>query len=522
MPTGSEGVHLIERARDVWSRRKWLAAIVFASTAAASVTLVWSLPDVYRATATVLVEDSRVEASVAAELDRRLQLISQEILSRARLDAIIRRFGLYPELRARVSPEAAVNKMRRDIRTQFQAASTAGNPGGTITVAISYRGKSAATVTDVANALAGLYLEEDRRIRDRQASGTVRQLEAQLKELEKTVETQERDLATFQERHVGELPQQSEANLAALEQLHAELRATSEERMRALDRRNDLLRRLAELDEGDAAAAGAPTAGSTRLQKLKDDLADLQRRFSDRYPDVIRLKAEIAALEAPPAAADAAPAAAVPPAITSKRTAPRLRDALAEVERQIEAFKSDEARLRSGIAGYIDRLENAPRRQRALQEIARDHQTTRDLYDNLRKRYEQAQLEESAQAGNAGPRFRVLDAAVLPPGPAAPDRRLLLLFALLASLGAAAAAVRLAERLDTSFRSADDIRAFTSVPVLASIPRTVTAAENRSRRLRFLATGASVLVAIGVLIHASHRMARDNDALVSMLSRSRS
>jgi polysaccharide biosynthesis transport protein len=522
MSIGSEEVHLTERGREVWSRRKWLAAIVFASTAAAGVTLVSSLPDVYRATATVLVEDSRVEAAVAAELDRRLQLISQEILSRARLDAIIRSFGLYPELRAKVSPEAAVNKMRRDIRTQFQATSNAGSPGGTIVVAISYRGKDPATVTRVANALAGLYLEEDRKIRERQASGTVQQLGAQLQELEKTVETQERDVAAFQERHLGELPQQSEANLAALEQLHAQLRATSEERMRALDRRNDLLRRLAELDEDEAAVAGAPAAGSTRLRKLKDDLADLQRRFSDRYPDVIRLKAEIAALEAPPEAAEPASAAAVPPAASSPRAAPRLRDALAEVERQIETFESDEARTRSGIAAYIQRLENAPRRQRALQEISRDYQTTRDLYDTLRKRYEQAQLEEGTQSGSAGPRFRVLDAAVVPPGPAAPDRLLLLLFAFLASLGAAAAAVKLAERLDTSFKSADDIRAFTSVPVLASIPRTVTAAEARSRRLRFVTTGVSVLVAIGVLIHVSHRVARDNDTLVSMLSRIRS
>jgi len=522
MTTGSEEVHFTERGRAAWSRRKWLAAIVFASTAAAGVTLVLSLPDVYRATATVLVEDSRVEAPVAAELDRRLQLISQEILSRAGLDAIIRSFGLYPELRARVSPEAAVNKMRRDIRTQFQATSNAGSPGGTIIVAISYRGTNPATVTQVANTLAGRYLEEDRKIRERQASGTVLQLGAQLQELEKTVEIQERDLASFQERHMGELPQQSEANLAALEQLHAELRATSEERIRALDRRNDLLRRLAELDEDEAAASGAPTAGSTRLKKLKEDLANLQRRFSDRYPDVIRLKAEISALENPLVAAEPAPGVPVPPVAGSPRTAPRLRDALAEVERQIEAFKSDEARMRSGIAAYIERLENAPRRQRALQEVSRDYETTRDLYDTLRKRYEQAQLEEGTQSGNAGPRFRVLDAAVVPPGPAAPDRLLLLLFALLVSLGAAWAAVSVAERLDTSFKSADDIRAFTSVPVLASIPRTITAAEARSCRLRFLTTGVSVLVAIGVLIHVSHRVARDNDALVSMLSRSRS
>ncbi|PYQ01115.1 MAG: hypothetical protein DMF82_20255 [Acidobacteria bacterium] len=500
MHAGAEDAHFTELAREVWSRRKWLAVIVFTLVAAAGVTLVWSLPDLYRATATVLVEDSRVDASVVAELDRRLQMISQEILSRARLDAIIRRFGLYPELRP-ISPEAAVAQMRRDIGTRFQAWSGAGSAGGTMVIAVSYRGTNAATVTHVTNAIAGLYLEEDRKIRERQASGNVQMLGSQLQEMRQTIDAQ-----------------QSEANLAAMEQFHAELRTTSEERMRALDRRNDLLRRLSELDGADAVPA-AVSPRANRLAKLKEELADLQRRFSDRYPDVVRVKAEIAELESQPAAETAVPTVND---TASGRTAAHLKDALAEVERQIESFKADEARLRSIIAGYVQRLENAPQHQRDLQEISRDHQTTRDVYDALRKRYEQAQLEENAESGNAGPRFRILDAAMVPSFPAAPNRLLLLFFTLIAALGSAVGAAMVLERLDTSFKSADDVRAFTAVPLLASIPRMVTESDVRSRRLRFLMAAVSVLVAIGVLVGASHHMARGNEALVSLLDRGRS
>jgi polysaccharide chain length determinant protein (PEP-CTERM system associated) len=524
MHTGADGDHFTERLREVWSRRKWLAASVFACAAAAGVTLAMTLPDVYRATATVLVEDPRVDYTVAAGLDRRLQLITQEILSRARLESVIYRFNLYPRVRELASPEAAVHQMRRDVRTEVKATSFTGGAGGTITLAVSYRGTDPGTVTRVVNALAGFYLEQDRNLREREASGTVRQLEAQLKSLKQTLDAQEREVAAFQQRHLGELPQQSEANLAALEQLQTELRAISEERMRALDRRNDLLRRLAEIeDEAVAPTAAAPRAGPGRLEKLKDELADLQRRFSDRYPDVIRLKAEIAALESePPPAEVPAPAVEVRPAASSGRAAARLQESLTEVERQVEAFRSDEARLRSGIGGYLQRLESAPRQERAYQEISRDYQTTRDLYDALRKKYEQAQLDESAPGGDTGPRFRILDEAVVPGGPAAPNRQLLLMLALLGALAAAGAAAMLAERLDTSFKTADDIRAFTGVPVLTSIPRMDTAGDVKTRRLRFLATAVSVLLAIGLLIQASQIVARDNDALVAMLSRGRS
>lgn len=524
MPNAADGSHFTERLGEIWSRRKWLALAVLACVAAGGVTAAVSLPDMYRATATVLVEDSSVDPMVATELDRRLQMITQEILSRKRLEATIYRFDLYPSLREEGAIEGAVHQMRRDISSQVRATSFTGGAGGTITLAVSYRGRDPNTVASVCNALAGFYLEQDRDIREREASGNVKQLADQLQELKDTLDRQEKEVSTFQDSHLGELPQQSEANLAGLEQLQAELRSMREERMRALDRRNDLLRRLAELENEEAAPAGAaPRSGPGRLEKLRIELADLQRRFSDRYPDVIRLKAEIATLEKEPPPAEPAPApvhAAVPAA--TGRMATRLRESLSEVERQIETFKSDESRLRAGVDGYLQRLETAPRRQRAFQEVSRDYQTTRDLYDSLRKRYEQAQLVASTQGTGAGPRFRVLDEAVVPRVPAAPNRRLLMLFALLAGAGAALVATLVAERLDTSFKTADEVRGFTAVPVLASIPRMTTAAEARARRFRFAAAAVSLLLVIGMVVKASRVVARNNDALVAMLSRGQS
>lgn len=519
MHNPADGTPITERLRDAWSRRKWLALAAFAVAAAVGVTLVTSLPNVYRATATVLVEEPRVEAAVAAELDRRLQMISQEILSRARLEAIIHRFSLYPRMRSWASADELVARMRRDVHTRFQASTLATGAGGTLTVAVGYRGTDPVTVAGVANALADLYVEEDRRLRAQRASGTVQVLEAQLQELKQTLAAQESEVASFQERHVGELPQQSDANLAALEQLHADLRAVSEERMRALDRRNELLRRLSELEAEGAPAAPAARAQS-RLEKLQDELRDLRRRYSDRYPDVVRVKAEIAALADDPAAAEA-PAEAPPPPDRSGAGA-RLKDSLAEVERQVEAFRADEARLRAGVSGYIQRLENVPRRQRALQEISRDYESTRELYDSLRKRYEQALLEEGTQATAGGPRFRILDAALVPTGPAAPNRMLLLAFALLAALGAAAGAALAAEQMDTSFKSADEVRAFAGVPVLVTIPRMDGAADRRSRRFRFCAAALAVVLGAGALAYASREFARDNDALVAIVARGRS
>lgn len=512
MHSGSPGSYAFDWLAAAWSRRKWMAAVIFALAAAATVTVVVSLPDVYRATATVLVEQAGADTAAPGELEMRLQVISQEILSRSRLQALIGGFNLYPGLREGAFGEAAVGQMRRDIRTEFEAVPQPGGLGSTVAFTLSYRGTNPQTVARVANALASFYLDQDVKIRERQTSRAVELLEAQLEDVKSDLMQQERTLAEFQDQHMGELPQHADANLAALRGLYEELGTTGEQKARALERRDELMGRLEA--HTDAPRVSADLAAE-RLARLKEELGGLTQRYSDKYPEVIRLKSEVATLEQQVAARRPAPAAEDP----ASRGVRRLKQSLAEVEAEIDNLKTDEARLRAQIAGYVQRLENAPQRQRAFQEISRDHQTTRDLYDSLRKRYEQAQLEQGAADGQAAPRFRILDPALPPTTPIAPNRLVLLFLAVIGSLIVAAGAAFLAERLDTSFHAADDVRSFTRVPVVASIPLIVTAGDHRIGRRRFWLVAVSVLLAIGLVVPTFHRFARSQETLASTLAR---
>src|SRR2546428_6800500 len=110
--------------REVWSRRKWLAILVFLVPFAVPLSLAKALPNLYRSTATLLVErpqvaETFVKSSVSSELETRLQTISQEILSRSQLQELIDRHDLYPEFRKRATPEEAVKRMRLDISMAF-------------------------------------------------------------------------------------------------------------------------------------------------------------------------------------------------------------------------------------------------------------------------------------------------------------------------------------------------------------------------------------------------------------------
>ena len=301
MPRPGDPGSGLDATLDVVRRRKWLGLAVFGVVGAMAVAVVASVPDVYRSTATVLVERDRmseafVRSSVTAEIETRLSTISQELLSRSRLEALIVQFGLYPGMRAHAPIEAAVEQMRRDIRLDPKSVEqTSGRPA-TIAFSISYRGRDPRVIADVTNTLASLSVDENARMRERQASGTALLLEREVDEMKKRLAQEERQLHDFRAQHSGQLPEQLSINLATIERLNGQLQLARNSLTMALERRTSVAKQLADA-EGAAAPSGGPDAGLARLLKLRQELRELRSHFSERYPDVIRVRTEIAELE---------------------------------------------------------------------------------------------------------------------------------------------------------------------------------------------------------------------------------
>jgi hypothetical protein len=300
-----------------WHTR--LATVVFGAVLASGVTFAMALPDIYRSTATVLVEhpgtaEGAGKSLIAVELETRLHMISQEVLSQTRLMALMDRFDLYPELRMRGEDADAVERLRRDIQVKLTRA----EPGARRPVAFSivFRGRHPETVARVANALASFYVEENAKILERQAS-------------------------------------------------------------------------------------------SARLPRLTQELAQMQEVYTSQYPDVIRLKAEIAALKRLPRASSA-----------------------------------------------------------------------------------------------VGEEFRVLDPAVPPRSPVAPERVRFILLGIGLGLGAAAAAVVLAAQSDGSFHTLEELR------------------TGRLDRPPLWLTAALIALGLVLVVFVSYHLASGNDQVAFLFSRS--
>jgi polysaccharide biosynthesis transport protein len=507
-------------ALDVWARRKWLALLIFSASFGAIGSLAVSLPDLYRSTATVLVEREQVSEafirpSVTAELETRIQMIREQVMSRARLTELIERLDLYPESRQTVPLDTVIERMRRDIQLELKGVEQPmSGRSATIAFAISYLGRDPHTVANVANALAGLYVKENTKIREGQAVRTAEFLRSQMEDIKKELDEQERRTSAFRLTHAGELPQQVEANLASLERLNTQLRLNGESQLRVIDRRERLEK---ELSQAASAPVVVPEASpeEQKLSKLREQLADLQGRFTDEYPDVLRLRFEVEALEQRLARAPAAGRQAS----GSGATKPDLHQALSDVEAELRSLKQEEQALRQAIGGYEQRVENAPRRQQDLQALSRDYETTKERYDTLLKRYEEAQLAENLEQGQKVEQFRILDAAMPSRQPAAPNRLRILITGFMLAIGLAVAAVLAAEKVNTSFHTFDDLREAVTIPTLIRVPLILSAADRRRRYCRNAFAFVSAAAGLVLIVAGSYYVALGNEQIVRLMER---
>ena len=497
VPTASS----LEVALAVWRRRKWPTLLILTAVLSATVAVVKSLPNVYQSTARVLVEYHQTPQSVAGpwaadDLETRLRTISEQIMSRSRLYDLITRLNLYPELRLHATPEAIVERMRRDIVLQFNGLQEPGGLGSTVAFSLSYRARDPETAARVTNALAALYVEENTRMREQQSTETTAFLQAQLDEAKRQLDDHERKIGDYKERHIGELPEQQAANLAAVERLNAQVRVV--------------------MDREDALAKGLGLSDTTvdttsaRLAKLQQELATLRLRYTDQHPDVARVKQEIADLQRQPATDESGP-----PASDAAAHQPHAAPTAVEVE--LATLRTEEQALRRTIAAYEQRIEAAPLRELELQQLSRDETSAKELYQSLLQRLQAAQVAERMEQAR-GAQFRILDPAVASQQPVGPRRFRFLLMGLMSGIGAAVGVALLAEVADTSFHSVDEVRAFTSVPVLASIPPIFTEEDARRRRRRSGLAALAAVLGIAAVFGASSYLAHSNTSMLNLLT----
>ena len=157
-------------------RRKFALIVPVVVLFAASVVVAWSLPPLYRSTATILIEQQEippelVASTVTSFADERIQMTTQRVMTTVNLQRIIRKFNLYPELRK----EEPIDVVAAKVRKNFEVNKVSANRGrftATIAFNVSFVSESPVLAQRVATELASLYLEENLKTRTASAEDT--------------------------------------------------------------------------------------------------------------------------------------------------------------------------------------------------------------------------------------------------------------------------------------------------------------------------------------------------------------
>ena len=489
--TEIDKIPMMDQLLDQWRRRKWLFIALFLSAFTAAICLVVALPPLYRASTTILftpddIAESLLKTGASNELELRLGAIQQAVMSRTGLQKVIDEFGLYPEEQTSGSRESVINRFRRAIEIN-QEASAAPQWGqqSAYAITITYQDWDPDRVAPVANELAARFGAENERIRSGQAVRTTEFVREELAAAKSRFEVEQRRINEFKNAHMGELPEQQTFNMATLDRLNSELRLNGERQLHLLEQRDVALPRSG---DGSTGAGITGLTGVRRLEWLKRDLAERETRLTANHPDIIRQKAEIDSL----ARALSRPGAGDEAGFDLQQAEPTPID----LEGELRLLKSEEGELRTAISGLVRTLEGTPRIEQELKRFAYEHQTAGDEYLAMQKHYQEAYLAESLET-RQNQQFKVIEVAIPPDGPVAPNRPRLMFLGFIMALGFAGAALFLLEKWDRSFHSIAQIRRFTQLPVLASIPRVLTTRDRWQRRARFGLL--SVIFAAGLL-----------------------
>lgn len=472
-------------------RRRWLIVLPALAIAIVASAVIYFLPDVFQSDTLILVvpqrvPESYVRATVTMRIEDRLQSISQQILSRTRLEKIIKDFNLYSRLRSTEVMEDIVDRMRRDISIEIVKGDA---------FRVSYKAGQPLTAMRVTERLASLFIDESLRDREALAEGTNQFLEAQLDEARRKLVENEKSLEEYQLKYNGELPAQLSSNLQGQHNTEMQLQALVESINRDRDHRLMIERTVtdANLDAAGAAAGAAgedpngPPSTAEQLRQAEASRATLETRLKPEHPDLVRLKRSIAELkkrlEAEIAAQQTSTAERVvtgPGDAVRRNRMNEAKAALANIDQELTTKAGEEGRLRAVLAEYQRRIEATPAREAELASLTRDYDTLQQSYRSLLAKKEDSQIAANLERRQIGEQFRIVDPARVPEKPASPDRPLLYLIALTSALAVGIVVAGSAEYLDRTMRSEEDVRAALNLPVLATIPSMDRAAAKAS------------------------------------------
>ena len=498
----------------IYARHKKLFYLTLVTVVVASVITAFSLPPVYRSSATILIEGQEmpgkmVRSTVSGRLESRLEVVQMRVMTEANIDSLIEEFNLYPS--QRLQEELQVTRMRvRESATRELNRLEVSNPNNnklmpvTVSFSLAFDDSEPATSFAVTTRLVELYIFEHNKMRKEQANKISTFLAGEAEKISaKIIEIEDR-LAAFKQQHVSALPQTAEMNMRLLEQAQTESSRLSDNLKMLDERKRNLLAQL----EYDAYKKGAYATGDDiilgadkKLLIQKARLSELRSRYSAVHPEVLRLKNEITELEreasSPPQGASTSASTAAYSLYESV-----YQKQLSELNADIQQERAAIRQVKAKISTYEGRLFQSPIVERDFLKLNRDRENAMVTYNDLKDRHMEAQIAEQMEIEDRAERLSIVEPASLPASPHQPNRVGIFLLGAVLALGLGVGAVAFADLRDGSVHGSHGVQSALGIPVIAVIPNIES--TNDSVGLSFKTAAVVALLLVGAAALTLH------------------
>ena len=539
--------------KSIVRRRKKVFLSTFALIFFTCLIVAFVLPSIYSSEATIVVENQEipeeyVKSTVTTFLSERLQVLSKKIMKYDKLLEICKAQNLYPEFDSdnEMVTEIKENIKMKTIDVDIKEAS--GRGSATIAFTLTFLHKSPEKAQAVANILSNYFVDEDKKARQKRAETTTLFLEKELETLRNQVILNEERISRFKARNINQLPGSTatftqtvfrleqkidnidsrirtlqekvvylKSQIANIDPLvpilteDGEVASNPNNRLKYLrlqlirmqanfsDKHPDIIRLKSEIKELEA-QQGIGTDGSTkyainRLSEVQKEIAELQGRFGNKHPDVIRLTKEATLLKQQ-IKNSAQQNLSIDEEKTDNPAYMNIKAQIIVAEAEIDALRQDREEMSEKMEDYQKRLEKAPFIDEEYNSLTLDYANSKNKYNEVANKLHSAKIARMMDTSESGQRFRVDSPANRPSSPSEPNRLLIILMGFVLGIGFGIILSALMEGLDPSIKATEELEHLAGVPVLATLSFIDSPAQKRLRRMKQLTVFATVIAVV--------------------------
>ena len=500
---------MVNKYLDLFFRRKIFIFIIFLLSFPIGLGIYLTTPKEYQSSCLLSYQQQKINPNklspdTDANVREIVNTLSQIVISRTNLEKIILELDLYPVQRQNLPIEDVIELLRGKIEI------TPEKRGNVFT--ISYSGSDPDKVVRVTNALAAMFIEENLKYRQERATDTSSYTNQELQMAKKVMDTQENAMRDYKLKNYDEMPEHRQANIARLSALQGQYQS-KQDSIENLERTLVLIqdqvnnrRMLLQRSAGNGSESEELTVAQ-RLVNLRSTLDSLLLKYTEKHPEIIRIRKLIEKLETEAQSGGKQPSRVLSQGQNQENLDESYDKILMQLEVQrkgirlnIANLEKEKEFLKQKIELYESWIAAAPVREAEWSSLTREYGQLKKHYDYLVAQNLQAESMLNLEERQKGSQFRIEDPARFSGKPIKPNFLKIMGISVMIGLGLGVMATLTLDFFDSSFRDPETIEPLLGIPLLITIPYIETKGEQKRKIWIRVLTASMLLLGTGVVV----------------------